>query len=103
MTTSLNSSTETDRVRQYTSPKALERVERQLERNIALYASQSDNVIEQRIKDLKQEWSINRALQANAAATGLLGAILALAFGRKRALLTAGAFGCFLFHGLRGW
>jgi hypothetical protein len=103
MPTTLHPVTETDRVRRYTSPKMLLRVEEEIERNVACYAGQSDEVIGERIEELKQEWSINRYLQANVAAVGLLGAILGLTVNRKFALLTAIAFGSFLVHGVRGW
>jgi hypothetical protein len=60
-------------------------------------------VIEERIQELKEEWSINRYLQGNVAAVGLLGAVMGLFVSKKWALLTLGAFSFFLVHGLRGW
>jgi hypothetical protein len=93
---------EADRVRRFTAPEILQKIEEQIEHNVAYYASQPDEVIEERIQELKEEWSINRYLQAGTAAGGLLGATLGLAFGKKWAVLTIGAFGVFLFHGLRG-
>jgi hypothetical protein len=103
MPTTLNPETETDRVRRYTSPEQLQKIEEQLERNISFYAAQPAHVIERRIEELRREWSINRLLQANAAAAGFLGAFLGLTVNRKWGLVTMGAFSFFLFHGLRGW
>src|SRR5205823_5009790 len=71
--------------------------------NIAYYSSQPDRVIEQRIEELKHEWTVTRCLQANAAGFGILGAVLGLIGKRKWAALTACSFGCLLSHGLRGW
>jgi hypothetical protein len=98
-----NPETEADRVRRFTSPESLRRIEQQIERNVEYYGNQPDEVIAQRIEELKREWSINRMLQANVATVGFLGAILGLTSGKKWALLTLGAFSFFLFHGLRGW
>ena len=103
MATTLHPLTETDRVRRYTSPQMLLQIEEEIERNVAVYAGQPDEVISQRIEELKQEWSINRYLQANVAAVGLLGALLGLTVNRKFGVLTALAFGTFLLHGVRGW
>ncbi len=94
---------EADRVRRYTSPEMLRKIDEQIENNVAYYASQPDEVIEDRIRELQEEWSINRYLQANVAGIGLLGAVLGFAVSKKWAVLTIGAFGFFLFHGLRGW
>jgi hypothetical protein len=103
MPTTSNPAMEADRVRRYTSPEILRKIDEQIEHNVAYYASQPDKVIEERIRELKEEWSINRYLQANVAAVGLLGAVLGLTVGKKWAVLTIGAFSFFLFHGLRGW
>ena len=103
MTTTLNPKTETDPVRRYTSPAMLRRIEDQIAHNVRFYASQPDHVIAQRIEDLKREWSIERYLQANAAAVGFTTALAALLKNRKWALLTCAALGFFLYHGLQGF
>lgn len=103
MPTTLIPEMETDRVRRYTSAEMLQKIEEQIEANVAFYAMQSEEVIAQRIEELKAEWSINRYLQANVASAGFVGAILGLTVNKKWAFLTAGAFGFFLFHGIRGW
>jgi hypothetical protein len=94
---------EADRVRRYTPRETLDEIDQQIERNIAYYSSQPDRVIEQRIEELKHEWTVTRYLQANAAGFGFLGAALGLIGKRKWAALTACCFGCLLSHGLRGW
>lgn len=103
MPTTSNPVMEADRVRRCTSPEMLRKIDGQIEHNVAYYANQPDEVIEERIRELQEEWSINRYLQANVAAVGLLGAVLGFAISKKWAVLTIGAFGFFLCHGLRGW
>jgi hypothetical protein len=101
--TTFDPATETDRVRRYTTPETLQKIDEQIERNVAFYATQPDEVIAERVRELQQEWSINRYLQAKVAAMGLLGGLLGFALSKKWALLTIGGFGFLLFHGLRGW
>jgi len=103
MSTTFEPALEADRVRRFTPPEILRKIDEQIEHNVAYYASQPDEVIEERIQELKEEWSINRYLQANVAAVGLFGAVMGLVVSKKWALLTIGAFSFFLFHGLRGW
>jgi hypothetical protein len=103
MPTTFDPARETDRVRRYTSPEMLQKIDEEIERNVSFYASQPDEVIAERIHDLQQEWSINRYIQAKVAGMGLLGGLLGFAFSKKWALLTIGGFGFLLFHGLRGW
>jgi hypothetical protein len=93
MPTTFDPANEVDRVRHYTSPEMLQKIDEQIERNVAFYASQPDEVIAERIRELQQEWSINRLLQANTAAIGLLGAVLGLFVSRKWAVLTIAGFG----------
>src|ERR1041385_6178476 len=94
---------EADRVRRYTPRETLDEIDKQIERNVAYYATQSDRVMEQRIEELKREWTVTRCLQATAAGIGLLGAVLGMIGKRKWAALTACSFGFLLSHGLQGW
>ena len=103
MPTTFDPATEADRVRRYTSPEILQKIDEQIERNVSFYATQPDEVIAERIRELQQEWSINRCLQAKVAVMGVLGGLLGFALSKKWALLTIGGFGFLLFHGLRGW
>jgi hypothetical protein len=93
MPTTFDPANEVDRVRHYTSPEILQKIDRQIEHKVAYFASQPDEVIAEHIRELQQEWSINRLLQANTAAIGLLGAILGLFVSRKWAVLTVAGFG----------
>jgi hypothetical protein len=99
----MNPATETDRVRRYTSAEMLRQIEERIEHNIKFYAAQPTEVVEQRIAELEREWSIERYLQVNVCTVGLLTTFLALTSNRKWAVLTCGALGFFLYHGLRGF
>jgi hypothetical protein len=98
MPKTFNPSNEADRIRRFTSPEMLKKIDEQIERNVAFYASQPDEVVAERMRDLQQEWSVNRCLQAKSAAMGLLGAVLGLFVSKKWALLTVAGFGFLLFR-----
>jgi hypothetical protein len=102
MPTTTNAEGRGERARRFTQREILEDIEKQIERNVAYYGSQTEEVIAQRIEELKQEWSIDRLLQAKVATAGLVGGVLGLAGRRKWGLLVAAAFGFLLYNGLRG-
>jgi hypothetical protein len=59
--------------------------------------------IDQRLKELQEEWDIERVLEANASALAFLGTMLGLLSGRRWLLLPA-AVSAFLFqHATQGW
>jgi Protein of unknown function (DUF2892). len=94
---------ETDRVRRRTSPEILEKLERELERNVRFYGGRSEAEITQRIAELENEWSIERYLNTNASALALTGAVLGLTVSRKWLLLSAVVGGFLLKHAVSGW
>jgi hypothetical protein len=97
----LNSSV--DRVPRSTAPEINERIRRQTLSNLAKYRSASDAQINRRLDELKQEWDIERAIEANAASIALIGVILG-AFASRRFLLLPAAVCLFLLqHALQGW
>lgn len=94
---------ETDRVRRLTSPEILERLERELERNVRFYSGRSEAEIAHRIAELEKEWSIERYLNTHASALALTGAVLGLTVSRKWLLLSAAVGGFLLKHAVSGW
>jgi hypothetical protein len=97
----LNSSV--DRVPRSTAPEINERIRQQTVRNLAKYRGASGAEIDRRLDELKQEWDIERAVEANAASIVLIGVILG-AFADRRFLLLPAAVGAFLLqHALQGW
>lgn len=59
--------------------------------------------IERRLRELDEEWDIERALEANAASISLLGLTLALAHDRRWLALPIGVAAFLLQHALQGW
>ncbi len=94
---------EFDRVRRHTSPEVLEKIERQLERNIRYHGSRSEAEITTRIAELDNEWSIERYLDTNGSILALTGALLGLTVSRKWLLLSAAVGGFLLKHAVSGW
>lgn len=74
---------------------------RQIEANIAYYANRIDQ-IERRLKELDEEWDIDRVMERNVSVAALLGIALSL-FSRKWVLLPLAAAGAMLWHSLEGW
>jgi hypothetical protein len=103
MSTATNPDLEADPVRRYTSEELLRQIEEKIEHNIRYYAAQPNYVIAQRIEELRHEWSIERYLQINIGALGILTAMLALGKNRAWGLLTCAGLGFFLYHGIRGF
>ena len=94
---------ELDRVRRATSPEQLERVDRTIEENVRFYATQPRDVLDRRIAELDNEWSMERVLETNAATLALTGAFLGLIGGKKWFLLSATVMGFLFQHAVQGW
>jgi len=99
----LRQSHEPDRVRRYTTDRQLRRIEDKTERQLRLYANQPRDVIEDRIRELRCEWSVERFLQLNVAAIGLTTALLAVTRNRKWGIATCAGLGFFLLHATEGF
>jgi len=59
--------------------------------------------IDQRLRELDEEWDIERLLEANASTLALLGMGLGLAVNRRFYLISALVMGFLLQHALQGW
>lgn len=92
-----------DRVALNTSHTVNERIRRQTDRNVAHYATAGREEIDTRLKELDQEWDIERILEANASVLALAGVGLGATVSR-RWLLLPGLVTAFLCqHALQGW
>jgi len=92
-----------DRVRDNTSKKALEKIDRQTEENIQRYASQDRAAIRQRIEALNKEWDTERVLEVTSGINVLLGLTLGLTVNRRWLLLSAVSAAFLVQHTLQGW
>lgn len=93
---------ETDPVRRNTREEHQRRIDERTLRNICAYATQSPEVVDARIAELRTEWTVDRFMQLKAATAGLITVFLALTQNRVWGLLTAFAAGCLLVYVLRG-
>ncbi len=91
-----------NRVRRHTTADINQRIERQLERDLAYYAQHPER-IQRRLFELDREWDIERAIQANAATLGLVGFALASLRGRRFLVLPVAVSAFLLQHALQGW
>ena len=94
---------EPDRVRRSTAGGAQERVDATLLRCVRLYAGQPPEILAERIGELQREWSVERHLQLNVAAFGLVTAGLAAGHDRRWGFATCAGLACFLLHALKGF
>lgn len=92
-----------DRVPAHTAEEINEQIRRQTEANIAHYARAGSAAIERRLKELDEEWDIERTLEANAATASLIGLTLGATVDRRWFLFPAVVAGFLLQHALHGW
>jgi hypothetical protein len=94
---------EQGRVRESTTDSINERIDSSIRQSIARYKGRSHGEISERIRELDQEWSIERTLEINASTLALSGTLLG-AFVNKRWFILPGIVSTFLLqHGLQGW
>ena len=91
-----------ERVPRHTARQINQRIREQTEANVECFASGDEQAIENRLDQLDREWDVERTLEANAAAIGLVGIALA-AWNRKWLLLPAAVSTFLLQHALQGW
>ncbi len=92
-----------DRVPSQTDEQINRRIQEQIRRNVAHYSGCSVELIDARLKELDEEWDVERALELNAAALATSSIVFGLC-GRKRWFLLAGVVTAFLAqHALQGW
>src|SRR4030095_6973143 len=91
-----------ERVPLNTSEEINQRIARETNRRVNFYAANPIG-IDRRLRELDEEWDIERALEANAASVAFAGTVLA-ATGRKRWLMLPVLVSGFLLqHALQGW
>ncbi|HEY1112497.1 MAG TPA: hypothetical protein VGE66_03015 [Chitinophagaceae bacterium] len=92
-----------DRVRENTSRKALEKIDRITEENIHRYGSQDRAAIRERIEALNKEWDTERVLEVTSGINVLLGLALGLTVNRRWLILSAVSASFLVQHTLQGW
>jgi hypothetical protein len=94
---------DTDTVRANTAPAVNQKIDQQMRDRILMYASKSPDEVTQRIKELDQEWDIERMLELNAASVSFTGLVFGTLFGKKWLLLPAVALPFLFLHAYQGW
>jgi hypothetical protein len=94
--------TSSTRASDQTAEDTTARIRRHMEMRVRGYATQPD-AIPQRLKELDDEWDIERCLQTGASFFTMFGTLMGAAVSKKWLLLPAGVMGFFLQHGVQGW
>jgi hypothetical protein len=92
---------EPDRVRAGTAASVNARLDRLTQERLLQAVSEND--YSRRLGQLGREWDFDRIVEAEAAATGLLGLALAAAVNRRFLLLPGVATAMMLVHAIHGW
>jgi hypothetical protein len=94
---------ETDRVRANSNPTLNEKIDDRTIEYLCHYVEQPIEALTCRIRELDQEWDIERWLQANAAGLSLGGVVLGAARGKRWLLVPAFVLPLLLLHAFQGW
>ena len=96
-------STTRNRVPDHTSPEINRRIQRHLDESVRYYDRHRDE-IPQRLRELAEEWDVERAIEANASALAFVGVALGVAGRDRRWLVLPALVTAFLFqHAVQGW
>ena len=90
------------RVAEHTAPGVNERIRTETDRRIAYFADHPDE-IDARLRELDEEWDIERTLETGSSALTLTGLVLGIGVSRKWLLLSLAVQGFFMQHALKGW
>jgi hypothetical protein len=90
-----------DRVVSQTDPEINERIRRQAEMSLCYYSAHPEQ-IPQRLRELDEEWDVERALEAVSSALSLMGFTWGV-FRKRWWLIGLAAQGFFMQHALQGW
>ena len=92
-----------DRVPRNTAAHVNEEVRRRTEADVRRYAAQGPEAIDRRLRELDEEWDIERYLETLAPSFTLAGMALGLTVSKKFFVLPFVVQAFFLQHALQGW
>ena len=92
-----------DRVSENTAESVNECIRRQTEENVARVAARGPDAITRRLRELDEEWDVERYVETLAPSLTLAGLTLGLTVSRKFFLVPFVVQGFFLQHALQGW
>lgn len=91
-----------NRVAMQSSDEVNREIRHETDENVKFY-SQHPELIPGRLKELEEEWDIERTLETNASTLTLVGILLSVFVDRRFLILPALVAGFLLQHGLQGW
>lgn len=91
------------RVEQSTDERLNQAIRARADAEVVRLESASDEEIAERLRELDEEWDVERLLQVNASTLVLLGVLLGAKVDRRFLLLPAAVFTFFAQHALQGW
>lgn len=91
------------RVENSTDPRLNERIRARTDAEVVRLESAGDEEIAERLRELDDEWDVERLLQVNASALVMLGVFLGAKVDRRFLALPAAVFTFFGQHALQGW
>lgn len=94
--------TKGDRVRDSSSEQLKQMIDQKTFENVKDYFDRSDQVISQRIKELDQEWDIERVLEVNMTSLAITGFILSMK-NKYWLTLPIAVTGFIAQHAIQGW
>jgi hypothetical protein len=94
--------TTSDRVSAHTADEVNARIAKETNERVRHFA-RSPAGIDGRLRELDEEWDIERALEANAATAALGGIVLAATVNKRWLMLPALVGGFLLQHSIQGW
>jgi hypothetical protein len=92
-----------DRVPAQTADEVNRQISEQTRRSVAFYAHAGKAALDQRLRELDEEWDIERVLETNAAIACLTGVVLGATVDRRFFYFPAVVGGFLLQHALQGW
>ena len=91
-----------NRVPAHTDDSVNERIRRDTERRMEFY-DDNRGQIQHRLKELNEEWNIERAIEANASILALTGLVLGASHDRRWLALPVAVAAFLLQHAVQGW
>lgn len=91
------------RVEHSTDERLNEAIRARTDAEVVRLESASEEEIAERLRELDEEWDVERLLQVNASTLVMLGVFLGAKVDRRFLLLPAAVFTFFAQHALQGW
>ena len=92
-----------DRVREHTNRDRLATLDRELRQRVDRYIGASDGELTRRIREVEQEYDMERLLEANASALAMAGLLAGMTINRRFLLLPLIVLTFLLQHAVQGW